>query len=151
MMNATFEITEDTFSEWANRILNNMDSTRQMLMEEMEEDFLADTAEFVPSFTESLEKSVYNHVEVINGLESINLFLTWTGVDDIQGREWEFAGFQNYDYEDYALSNYLGEYYRKQSYPQKNNRWVDKGAVAFQQNSMESLLTKVLEKVVKTG
>jgi len=58
----------------------------------------------------------------MDGFNYSNIALiTWTGEDNPDKAEFEF--FHNFDYEDYALSNYLGEYYKKEGTQLLSHWW----------------------------
>lgn len=132
-----FELAEDTFSEWADKKLEETEALQVNLLTQLANIFLEETDPFVPVVSGSLQKSAHYMWAWDRGLSASGLSLIWTGM--FNPHDEEFKYFQNDFHEDYALSVYHGEHY-KTGGRASSDHWVEYGLWEF-----ESEFNSILE------
>lgn len=128
----TFKVVEDTFTPWAETKIGEMEYFQKELMVQLSTIFLEETDPYVPVLSGSLlESAHYLQVWSALGLYTTVQFI-WSGLFNPNYEEFkEFGNISSRNgellkgtQEDYALSVYGGQTYKKRGTPQSDH-WVD--------------------------
>lgn len=131
-------ITEDTFTEWAEKKLGEVDAFHYQLMTLLANTFLEEVDPFVPVVSGSLLESGHKFWVFTDALTALDLKITWTGIANEDDDE--YAYFGNYDYEDYAYRVHtLGEHHKKGT-PASSSNWINVGLTYFDSASVNAIL-----------
>ena len=138
MFKVKSRIVEDTFTEWAEKRLNEVDVFQHQLLTLLANTFLEDVDPFVPVVSGSLLESGHKFWVFTDALTSMDLRITWTGI--LNDDDDEYAYFGNYEHEDYAFRVHtLGEHHKKGT-PSSSSHWIETGLQYFDGAVVESIL-----------